>query len=160
MRSISIDEDIYDHLKKHGELGESPSSILRRLLGMTGLPSQGIEPTQQTDLEAFLGSDSMILANTAVKRFLLILAWLSAKDPESFQRVEKMGGRERKYFARSQEDLMQHGTSVNPKKIPGSEFWVITNTDTNKKCGMLAHVMGMLGYSGASIRRVTEALSS
>ena len=160
MKSISIDEDVYEHLKKHGELGESASSILRRLLGMTDLPSLEIKPPQQTDLEAFLGSDSMIVANTVVKRFLLILGWLNAKNPESFQKVEKMGGRERKYFARSQEDLMRHGTSVNPQKIPGSEFWVITNTDTNKKCVMIAYIMRMLGYPGDDVRRATEALSS
>ncbi|MFP3354552.1 replication initiation regulator SeqA, partial [Pseudoalteromonas sp. SIMBA_153] len=50
------------------------------------------------------------------------------------------------------------GNSTNPKQIPDSPFWVITNTNTTKKKAMLTQVAEKLGYQLADAEKIRDFL--
>ena len=81
-----------------------------------------------------------------VDLFLFMLAQLYELHPKNFAKVEQIKGKNRVYFATSKEALLKTGSSTNPKQIPGSAFWVVTNNNTAKKVVMLEQVLQVLGY--------------
>jgi negative modulator of initiation of replication len=98
---------------------------------------------------------------TNVQRFLFILAWAHRQNPGEFETIIAIEGRSRKYFATDPKVLLTSGASVNPRQIPDSPFWVVTNSSTAKKCEMLASVFQLLGYDpedvNAMIRMAIKA---
>ncbi|WP_113906133.1 replication initiation negative regulator SeqA [Aliidiomarina celeris] len=93
-----------------------------------------------------------------VGRFLYILSVLYRCHTKSFHQVLNIRGRDRLYFATSEQALLQSGKSTNPKEIPGSGFWVITNSNTTKKKSMLTRVAETLGYSAAEAEKIRDYL--
>ena len=94
-----------------------------------------------------------------VERFLLILSALHRAHTEQFSKILEIKGKERLYFAMSEEALLGSGSSTNPKSIPGSGFWVVTNNNTAKKRSMLTEVAKVLGYSESSAEKLSQLLS-
>jgi negative regulator of replication initiation len=47
---------------------------------------------------------------------------------------------------------------VNPKRIPNTNFWVVTNNDTNNKKMLLRQALTLLAYSLEAIRLAPESL--
>ncbi len=84
---------------------------------------------------------------SVVGRFLIILSALARSHKQDFAKVLEIKGRNRVYFARKDTDLLEAGSSTNPKQIPNSEFWVITNSNTTRKKMMLTEAALKLGYS-------------
>ena len=75
-------------------------------------------------------------------RFLSILRTLYRTNPESFaQATESLQGRTRVYFARDEGTLLVAGNHTKPKQIPDTPYWVITNTNSNRKMLMLEGAM-------------------
>ena len=99
-------------------------------------------------LEEFMRSPSFKSERSAVEKFLSLLSFLHRENRAQFAFVERFNGRSRKYFAQSKADVEQSGKSVNPKNIPGSGYWVVTNNSTHAKCELLLQVMRVLGYDG------------
>ncbi len=160
MKSIQIEDDVYGYLLKNAmEIGESASSILRRLLGIsggsTGRTSSDLPKTEISDC---LSGSAFKAQSDVVGRFLCILSFIYRADPEKFKKVLDISGKRRKYFALSKKELEDSGRSVYPKQIPSTPAWVITNNDTPKKRRMLQDVMHVLGYSNAAITQAVEAL--
>lgn len=91
-----------------------------------------------------------------VDRFLLILSALHTAHTDSFSKVMEIKGKGRLYFAKDKETLLQSGSSTNPKPIPKSSYWVVTNNNTAKKSSMIELAAEKLGYSSKSIQRLTE----
>ena len=58
------------------------------------------------------------------------------------------------------EALLENGSSTNPKAIPDSPFWVVTNNNTAKKTNMLEQVLRNLGYQPDVIETVIARFSS
>ena len=167
MPKIEIDQDLYDHLLKNiQEIGESASSILRRLLKLNAgmdpskprpvipmpAPAPGIPDRAQPQpvvppisLGADRTPERLARHQKAVDRFLILLGWLQDEHRENFSRVLKMGGTQRRYFAKSARELNEAGNSVQPAQIPGSGYWVITNNDTPKKARMIDNVLQAFG---------------
>ncbi len=81
-----------------------------------------------------------------VDQFLFVLAQLHKQHPQAFSAVEQIRGKNRTYFATSKEALLKNGSSTNPKAIPDSPYWVVTNNNTAKKIAMLEQVLQKLGY--------------
>ncbi|MCU7553850.1 replication initiation negative regulator SeqA [Alteromonas sp. ASW11-19] len=81
-----------------------------------------------------------------VDQFLFVLAQLHKQNPQAFGAVEQIRGKNRTYFATSKEALLNNGSSTNPKAIPDSPYWVVTNNNTAKKIAMLEQVLQKLGY--------------
>lgn len=89
-----------------------------------------------------------------VDLFLFILAQLHELHPQAFAAVEQIKGKNRIYFATSKEALLKTGSSTNPKQIPDSPYWVVTNNNTAKKVAMLEQVLQVLGYDEATAATV------
>ena len=56
-------------------------------------------------------------------------------------------GRRRVYFAKVPEDIKRTGSSTMPKSIPGTPWYVATNTSTRLKQVIIRKVLSRLGYS-------------
>lgn len=85
--------------------------------------------------------------SSRVEKFLALLSALHSTHPESFDKVLSVKGRNRVYFARQKDVLLEAGSSTNPKQIPHTDFWVVTNNNTAKKVAMLKQATVALGYS-------------
>ncbi|WJG08236.1 replication initiation negative regulator SeqA [Aliiglaciecola sp. LCG003] len=108
------------------------------------------------DLFNLLSADKFKQAMSKVERFLLMLSALHHAHPIHFDAVLNIKGKGRLYFAQSKDELLQSGSSTNPKQIPDSEFWVVTNNNTAKKRTMLLNAADALGYSKSSMDRLVK----
>lgn len=166
MKTIEVDEELYRYIASHTQhIGESASEILRRMLKFTPgqtVPAAAATPaltarTSRTETAAapvsrtpdrvravreLLLSDEYAEQKKAVNRFMLILSTLYRLDPEAFAAATaSLQGRTRVYFAGDEQTLLQNGTHTKPKHVPGTPYWVITNTNTGRKCSMVEHIM-------------------
>lgn len=164
--TIPIDQELYDYLHSHAGLGESGCSVAKRLLGLDRKPvpakptaaPPNVSPTSagkftQRDqaLFDFLKAPAFKSQRSAVMKFLAVLGFLYAENKDAFRAVEQIRGRTRKYFSTNCAELEQSGKSVFPKQIPNSNYWVVTNSDSETKRGLLVDVMKVLNYSFGGI---------
>jgi len=174
MKTIEIDDELYHYIAgQTQQIGESASEILRRLL----LPEAG--DGQLTTVDA---TPAVVVAKTAapvvssqkvfdilskqdlqaelsvVGRFLIILSALARAHKTQFAAVLEIKGRNRLYFGRKDTDLLEAGSSTNPKQIPNSDFWVITNSNTTRKKMMLTEAALKLGYNQTEAEQIRDFL--
>ncbi|WP_409306328.1 replication initiation negative regulator SeqA [Pectobacterium sp. B1J-3] len=159
MKTIEVDEELYRYIASHTQhIGESASDILRRMLKFTAgqqISEPPVQPLATADqpvstgsrdrvrtLRELLLSDEYAEQNKAINRFMLVLSTLYTLSPSEFAvATESLHGRTRVYFAGDQQTLLQNGTHTKPKHIPGTPYWVITNTNTGRKRSMVEHIM-------------------
>lgn len=166
MKSVDIDDDLYDFVLKSAQvIGEDASSILRRLLKLPpnkreiAQRSPDIDPPRiSREVEELLRSSHVQFSRGVVGRFLEILSWLQKRHPVEFREVLGISGRKRKYFASSESELAESGNSVAPKQIGNSTYWVITNNSTATKRDILAGVLQILNYSPPDRMAIINAL--
>ena len=184
MKNIEIDEDLYRYIAVNTQfIGESASSILRRLLSLdTQEPKVNVSeeinvaeeitepeslpevttPMQPQDINEtvfnYLNKEELAMQRGAVGRFLLILAALYRGNSKEFHKVTDISGRDRLYFANNEQALVASGSSTNPRQIPESPFWVITNSNTTRKKMMLTKVAVTLGYSDLDAEKIRDLL--
>jgi len=159
MKTIDIDDEVFGFLLRNvSDFGETPNSVLRRVLEITGATP---DPASKTKLpiQEFIGTNEFRFAKGAVGRFLAVLSWLYQRHKDEFAVVEGIRGRGRLYFSKSANELERSGRSVNPKMIPESPYWVITTTPTDLKQEMLAEVMKALACDSESVRIAVEAVA-
>ncbi|WP_100658324.1 hypothetical protein [Alteromonas flava] len=173
MKTITIDDELYAFIAAQTKyIGEDASDILRRLLlpedaaqtqpvasasqkvevaeaSATIVASSADAAVSAAPMTATFTPDSKALAqcNTVVERFLLLLGELHTHHKADYSRVLAIKGKGRDYFAITKEQLLATGSSTNPKAIPGSDYWVVTNNNTGKKAAILRQVAEVLGYS-------------
>ncbi|KFZ32038.1 N-carbamyl-L-amino acid amidohydrolase [Pseudidiomarina salinarum] len=167
-KRIEIDDELYRFIAGHTQhIGESASSILRRLLDLETVDAPPAEASRATasGRERSRRSifDSMTRADlagqrSAVARFLYILGMLYRCHSDEFAAVLKISGRDRQYFAVSAAELEAHGSSTNPKQIPGSPYFVVTNNNTTRKKSMLTQVAEELGYTPPEAEQIRDFL--
>lgn len=172
MKTIEVDEELYRYIASHTQhIGESASDILRRMLkfsagqaapkapAVTAAPAP-VDSVQETVVKEtsrpqdrvravreLLLSDEYAEQKKAVNRFMLILSTLYNLDPKAFAAAtESLHGRTRVYFAGNQQTLVQNGTHTKPQHIPGTPYWVITNTNTGRKRSMIEHIMSSMQF--------------
>ena len=198
MKQIDIDDELYQYIASNTQsIGESASTILRRLLNLSGekIQTANVELTQNnqtaTTSTATLKSSELPAAETSKKqtpvahapvkqksdnvfnvlnkeelamqkgvvgRFLFILSAFYRTHKTDFSAVLDIKGRDRVYFATSKEDLVNSGSSMNPKNITDSEYWVMTNSNTTRKKMMLHEVALCLGYSAEQAEKIRDYL--
>lgn len=178
MKTIEIDEELYHYIASQTQqIGESASEILRRLLlpETADVNSQAPVSKVVTPAEEEKTTPPVVVSNTqkvfdiiskqdlqaeqsVVGRFLIILSALARAHKNKFALVAEIKGRNRLYFARKQADLLEAGSSTNPKPIPNSEFWVITNSNTTRKKMMLTEAALKLGYSQLEAEQIRDFL--
>jgi negative modulator of initiation of replication len=106
----------------------------------------------------FISPQDLSAEQSVVGRFLFILSALSRAHRGDFAQVLEIKGRNRLYFGQSEASLLEAGSSTNPKPIPNTDFWVITNSNTTRKKMMLTEVATKLGYSSAEVERIRDLL--
>jgi negative modulator of initiation of replication len=174
MKTIEINDRIYEFLLRQTKhFGESESDVLERVLNLApssngqnggGQPNPGTPAGGQTGassslkdpVAAFLNSPPFLAQGNAVGRFLSILSWLYSQHVDKFDKILLLNGRKRKYFARTADELDASGSSVKPKQIPNTPYWVVTNSPTQLKKRIIRNVLRLLGY--ASTQTVVDAL--
>ncbi|NHB93896.1 replication initiation negative regulator SeqA [Photorhabdus cinerea] len=170
MKTIEVDEDLYRYIASHTQhIGESASDILRRMLNFNAeQPVQSAPPASTVEkapvarprdsvrvIRELLLSDDYSEKNKSVERFMLILSTLYSLNSESFsQTTDAMHGRTRVYFAGDQQTLLASGKQTKPRHIPGTPFWVITNTNTDRKRNMVEQIMQDMKFSANLIEKV------
>ncbi|MFD2167085.1 replication initiation negative regulator SeqA [Thalassotalea euphylliae] len=182
MKTIEIDEELYQYIASNTQfIGESASSILRRLLAFPELqdaqrqenPARTVETVEQAETEVVeepvsqevigsvfdhINKEELAIQRGAVGRFLLILQALYRVHQKRFDVVCTIRGRDRLYFANNEEALAESGSSTKPRQIPDSPYWVITNSNTTRKKMMLTEVSKALGYSDQQAEKIRELL--
>lgn len=113
------------------------------------MPAQKVA-SAGNDITSRLSKEVLEPYTKRVDLFLFILAQLHELQPQSFAQVEQIKGKNRIYFATSKDALLKTGSSTNPKQIPDSPYWVVTNNNTAKKIAMLDQVLQVLGYDEAT----------
>ncbi|MDZ7279093.1 replication initiation negative regulator SeqA [Pantoea eucrina] len=159
MKTIEVDEELYRYIASHTQhIGESASDILRRMLKFTAgqsapavsSPTKEAQPVRSEArpqdrvraVRELLLSDEYAEQKRAVNRFMLVLSTLYRLDPAAFaDATASLQGRTRVYFAGDEHTLLQNGTHTKPRHVPGTPYWVITNTNTGRKCSMVEHIM-------------------
>ncbi|PHM39488.1 replication initiation regulator SeqA [Xenorhabdus mauleonii] len=174
MKTIEVDEELYRFIASQTlHIGESASDILRRILKLdAGQPVQITPPANDPEpvvkapaaprprdsvrvIRELLLSDEYAEKKKSVERFMLILSTLYSLDCESFSKTtEAMHGRTRTYFAGDEHTLLANGKQTKPRHIPGTPFWVITNTNTDRKRSMIEHVMQDMQFPANLIEKV------
>ena len=168
MKSIEIDDELYQYIAgQTKKIGESASEILRRLL-LGDAEAQVPEVSEVAAVETPVAVNSNIFdlinkqdlqaESSVVGRFLFILSTLARVHKKQFNKVLDIKGRNRLYFGRSAEELSEAGSSTNPKQIPNTEFWVITNSNTTRKKMNLTETAIKLGYSEQDAERIRDLL--
>ncbi len=179
MKTIEIEDDLYHYIAAQTrQIGESASDILRRLLlgEQQASPSSvvsnskvAVEPAAEQAADAAVMSNpgtvfdlvsrqDLQAESSVVGRFLYLLSVLARVHKKQFSKVLDIKGRNRLYFATSAEALSEAGSSTNPKQIPNTGFWVITNSNTTRKKMMLTETAVKLGYSEADAERIRDLL--
>ncbi|MBQ4857400.1 replication initiation negative regulator SeqA [Pseudoalteromonas sp. MMG007] len=196
MKQIDIDDELYQYIASNTQsIGESASTILRRLLNLSGEKIQtanvelnqnnqtaittntlstsdqvdepkkvkapdAVTPVKQKSANVFniLNKEELAMQKGVVGRFLFILSAFYRTHKTDFSAVLEIKGRDRVYFATSKEDLINSGSSMNPKNITDSEYWVMTNSNTTRKKMMLHEVALCLGYSAEQAEKIRDYL--
>ena len=176
MKTIEVDDELYSYIASHTKhIGESASDILRRMLKFSAA-SQPVTPVVkevravQAVVEAkpvnpvkdkvramreLLLSDEYAEQKKAVNRFMLVLSTLYSLDQNAFaEATESLHGRTRVYFAVDEQTLLKNGNQTKPKHVPGTPYWVITNTNTGRKCSMVEHIMQSMQFPAELIEKV------
>ena len=108
---------------------------------------------------AFLLAQPMFSSSTpAVARMLRIFQEAHAQKKQDFAKVLQIQGRNRAYFARSEQEILKSGKSTQPREIVGTGFWVMTNSPTQQKQQMVREVLEVLGYSQAAIKAAVAVI--
>lgn len=175
MTKIQLDDDVIEYLRSQLEFGETASDVLRRLLSIGSKmsarktasgrfptkesrpapPDDGVDPDALLD---FVASEPFLSLGSVTERYLAVLGFVHEESPERFVGILKLSGRSRRYFGRSREEIEQSGRSTGPERIPHSEYWALTNMNSDDKREMLRLVLQSHGYRSAIIARVTRAL--
>ncbi len=198
MKQIDIDDELYQYIASNTQsIGESASTILRRLLNLSGEKIQtanveltqnnqtattstatlkssepsatetskkqtpsAVTPVKQKSDNVFnvLNKEELAMQKGVVGRFLFILSAFYRTHKTDFSAVLDIKGRDRVYFATSKEALVNSGSSMNPKNITDSEYWVMTNSNTTRKKMMLHEVALCLGYSAEQAEKIRDYL--
>lgn len=167
MNTIEIDDELYHFIAGQTQrIGESANDILRRILlnkqsvaqqpATTAVVAENSKSSQK--VFDILSKQDLQAELSVVGRFLIILSALSRAHKQDFAQVLDIKGRNRVYFGRNEADLLEAGSSTNPKQIPNSEFWVITNSNTTRKKMMLTEAALKLGYSAEEAETIRDFL--
>ncbi|CCJ82549.1 SeqA protein, negative modulator of initiation of replication [Cronobacter dublinensis 1210] len=177
MKTIEVDDELYRYIASHTlHIGESASDILRRMLKFSAASHVAATPAKAElpetvapaaekpanpardrvrAMRELLLSDEYAEQKRAVNRFMLVLSTLYSLDADAFaDATESLHGRTRVYFAGDEQTLLQSGNQTKPRHVPGTPFWVITNTNTGRKCSMIEHIMQTMQFPAELIEKV------
>lgn len=131
MRSIEISEEVYEKLANMAaERGIAPEDFIRLLLEKAVSGAKGPRKASK---------------HTALARFLNILSEVSEKYPSNFHGIAAVVGRSRIYFSQDPDQIEGSGSGNKPVLIPGTTWWVTSNTSSETKFKLLQRVYEQVG---------------
>ena len=158
MKTIEVDDELYSYIASHTKhIGESASDILRRMLKFSAASQPAAPVTKEVRVASpaiveakpvktikdkvramreLLLSDEYAEQKRAVNRFMLLLSTLYSLDAQAFA------------------EATENGNQTKPKHVPGTPYWVITNTNTGRKCSMIEHIMQSMQFPAELIEKV------
>jgi negative modulator of initiation of replication len=163
MHTIEIDHEVFNELARRATgFNIQPNDVLRALLQLGSHPvtpqlprmSNGAAPATAipATLPEFVRSDRFRRYHQAVDKFLAMLGWLHHAHPKRFPDVIGSFQRgTRRYFAKSEREILQSGDGVTAKPIPQSPFWALTTLDNKSKRIIIEDVLRALGHSSNDI---------
>ena len=159
MKTIEVDDDLYHYIASQTQqIGESASSILRRLLLDEQTAQSTINESKYIDLSILMqlvNSKDFFSEKKQVNRFLLILMALYQGNRGLFSfATTSLHGSKRRYLAEDEETLLQFGNATKPKQIPDTPYWVITNTNAARKVYIIESIMQSMGIDEDTIETV------
>lgn len=171
MHSIEIDDQVLAELSQRATgFNATPNDVLRRLLNLGALSqalqkhtrSNGTPPAAgalSSTLSEFISSERFTRHHQAVDKFLAILGWLHHAHPKQFADMVLAFRRgSRRYFAKSEREILQSGDGITAKPIPQSAFWVLTTLDNKSKRIVIEDLLRALGYARGDINLVLAEL--
>jgi len=145
--------------KKQPKKSEKPAVLKQETVLKTSVNNKPVvNDNSQETVFNFINREELAMQRGAVGRFLLILAALYRAHDQHFNVVTDICGRDRLYFAHSEEELAASGSSTKPRQIPDSPYWVITNSNTTRKKMMLTKAATSLGYTAVDVEKIRELL--
>lgn len=162
MKTIEIDDELYQYIASQTlHIGESASSILRRLLAIKSKDNKmNLAHTAQsknaaTSLVTLLKSDNFLAEKKLVNRFLIILSTLYLLDKSMFSvAATSLHGSKRRYLAKDEATLLKSGKNTKPKSIPNTPYMVVTNSNTARKIFIMESLMRNMEISEEIINQV------
>jgi negative modulator of initiation of replication len=116
-------------------------------------------PTQTTsELAQFLQTKPFTGKRNALGRFLALLSWFHQRHGDEFEAVTQVRGRRRTYFAKAPEEIERTGRSTKPQPVPGTPWYITTNTSLRLKQVILRKVMTRLAYNKEDIQQAAALL--
>ncbi|MBC9130053.1 hypothetical protein JMI89_05290 [Frischella sp. Ac48] len=162
MKTIEIDDELYQYIASQTlHIGESASSILRRLLAIKSKDNKmNLAHTAQsknaaTSLVTLLKSENFLAEKKLVNRFLIILSTLYLLDKSMFSvAATSLHGSKRRYLAKDEATLLKSGKNTKPKSIPNTPYMVVTNSNTARKIFIMESLMRNMEISEEIINQV------
>lgn len=163
MKTIEIDDDIYDHLLRNASIiGESASDILRRILGLKAINMEvgnDVDLDKKSkELQKFINSPGYTSKRTAKDKYLLTLFKLHEISPELFKIVNDIRGNQRQYFSMDPKEIEKSGNSTFPQRIPYTNYWALTNLSTEKKRDILKTILEIYRIDSIVISRTLHSI--
>lgn len=163
MPTIEISQETLEALRhKVKDFGESPESVIRRLLaeaeGRKDLPKSPDSSVRSSPLKRLVESQDFQHLNGR-DRYFCILEFLYNAHKELF--MERSCGLKfgkRIQIARTKEEIESSGKSTFPEQVPGTDVWALTNLSNRSKRDVIHAIMQRLGYSQNDIRVAIQAI--
>ena len=114
--------------------------------------------TTSNDFSSLVAHTQIGQQKASIGRFLTILTLLYRQQPKNFAKVLSVSGRDRLYFAKNKETLLESGASSKPKQIADTPYWVITNSNNGMKCRMLKKVLDVMGCESGVTDKIIEQI--
>jgi negative modulator of initiation of replication len=118
----------------------------------------GDAETRSNELTATLKDPAFRRHHAAVDKMLHLLSAASKLKPDTFDKILLIQGRGRRYFARSEEEIASSGKSTQPRKIPNTDYWVMTNSPTPQKREMLERALDLMGFSSEAVKAAVATI--
>lgn len=140
------------------------------VLGSAALPvddGTGVVRSVSTPSNAAKTGHELVLAlsdpafaqhHAAVDKMLYILGAAYRLKPDAFEKVLLIQGRGRRYFAKSAMEIKNSGKSTQPRNIPGTEYWIMTNSPTPQKRDLLDRALRVLGFSQSAVKDAVASI--
>jgi negative modulator of initiation of replication len=167
-RVLIVDEDVFRYVIWHMEdFKDTPSKVLRRLLKIPG-PGSRVRRAESvsrprdsagTKHELRLAIDRAPWLPFDVQRYLYLLQAVERRRPRDFHHVLAVRGRTRVYFARTEREIEKSGKTTEPRAIPGTPYWALTNMPTREKQRILRNILTMLGFGEDAMLAAREYLA-
>ncbi|HEX4085148.1 MAG TPA: hypothetical protein VHY22_09570 [Chthoniobacteraceae bacterium] len=168
MHSIQIDDQVFEELARSATgFNVTPNDVLRRLLKLptptvtqqASQPKIPVPAPVPSSLTELIASEHFQRSHQAIDRFLGVLAWLHASQPTQFAEAALAFHRgNRRYFAKSKEEVESSGAGITAKPIPQSPFWVLTTLDNKAKRLVIEDMLHALRYQPGDINLVLAEL--